>query len=309
MRVEPSASTIGEAAAAVARAQTPTGMQGFPEGPEIGAVAGFLLKLLRGSLGLTQVELAEELAVDDSTIQGWESGRRPLCALKGSELVRLGRALAGLGAPVRAVSQLPLAVEADEFLTTCINAGGTPMTVRDNPLGHAVHRRDFVAFATWPFTAVVPSIVRDLPLPKSRGPVADRPQLTSIQQQSFFDQMLVAAEAADDRAQLIRRQATYMLGFDTRPASATWLADQHRRIAVRAVDLRDVPGGIATRSASLALARQGDVEPVRHFIQGTLMENKQLLGTLTYWAYWLGEIPETYPDDEAMLTSGSDLWV
>jgi hypothetical protein len=104
------------------------------------------------------------------------------------------------------------------------------------------------------------------------------------------------------------RQATYMLGFDTRPASAMWLADQHRRTAVRALDVRDVPGGIATRSASLALARQGDVEPVRHFIQGTLSENNQLLGALTYWAYWLGEIPETYPDDEAMLTSGSHLW-
>lgn len=308
MRVQPSASTIGEAADAVVRARTLTGVQGFPEGPESGAVAGFLLKLLRGSLGLTQVELAEQLVVDDSTIQGWESGRRPLCALKGSDLLRLGRALASLGAPVGAVSQLPLAVEADEFLTTCINAGGTLMSVRDNPLGHAVHRRDFVAFATWPFTGVVPSVVRDLPLPKSRGPVADRPQLTSVQQRSFFDQMLVAAEAADDRTQLIRRQATYMLGFDNRPSSATWLADQHGRIAIRAVDLRDVPGGIATRSASLALARQGDPEPIRHFIQGTLTENKQLLGTLTYWAYWLGEIPETYPDDQAMLTAGSDLW-
>ncbi|MEV4260580.1 helix-turn-helix transcriptional regulator [Kribbella sp. NPDC049584] len=283
-------------------------MQGFPDGPEIGVVAGFLLKLLRGSLGLTQVELAEELAVDDSTIQGWESGRRPLCALRGSELLRLGRAVAALGAPVSAVSMLPLAVEADELLATCINAGGAPMSTRDNPLGHAVHRRDFVAFATWPFTGVVPSAVRDLPLPKSRGPAADKPQLTAVQRQSFFDQMLVSAEAADERTQLIRRQATYMLGFDTRPSSAIWLADQHRRIAVRALDIRDVPGGIATRSASLALARQGDVEPVRHFIQGTLSESNQLLGALTYWAYWLGEIPETYPNDETMLTSGSPLW-
>src|SRR4051812_16700847 len=172
-------------------------MQGFPEGPEIGAVAGFLLKLLRGSLGLTQVELAEELAVDDSTVQGWESGRRPLCALRGSELLRLGRAVAALGAPVSAVSRLPLAVEADEFLATCINAGGMPMSLRDNPLGHAVHRRDFVAFATWPFTGVVPSAVRGLPLPKSRGPSADRPQLTDVQQRSFFDQMLISAEAAN----------------------------------------------------------------------------------------------------------------
>ncbi|MGY4770316.1 helix-turn-helix domain-containing protein (plasmid) [Kribbella sp. CWNU-51] len=298
----------GEAADAVVRSRTLTGMQGFPEGPEIGVVAGFLLKLLRGSLGLTQVELAEELAVDDSTLQGWESGRRPLCALRGSELLRLGRALAALGAPVSAVSMLSLAVEADELLATCINAAGTPMSVRDNPLGHAVHRRDFVAFATWPFTGVAPSSVRGLPLPRSRGPVADKPQLTDVQRQSFFDQMLVSAEAADDGAQLIRRQATYMLGFDTRSSSAIWLADQHRRIAVRALDVRDVPGGIATRSASLALARQGDVEPVRHFIQGTLSENNQLLGALTYWAYWLGEIPETYPDDEAMLTSGSELW-
>jgi transcriptional regulator with XRE-family HTH domain len=283
-------------------------MRGSVDGPELGVVAGFLLKLLRGSTGLTQTELAAELAVDDSTVQGWESGRRPLSALRSTEVLRLGRALKALGAPVFGVSMLPRAIEADEFLTTCVHADGTLMPPRQNPLGHSVHRRDFVAFVTWPFTGIVPSAVRSLPLPKSRGPVADRPQLTANQRQQFFDHMLVSAESATDKTQLIRRQATYLLGFDQRPASAEWLAEQQRRTAVRSIDLRDVPSGIASRSASLALARQGDIDPVRHFIQGTLSENRQLMGALTYWAYWLGEIPETYSDDESMLTAGRELW-
>jgi transcriptional regulator with XRE-family HTH domain len=287
---------------------TLTGVKGLADGPELGIVAGYLLKLLRGSLGCTQTELADLLLVDGSTVQGWESGRRPLSALRSVELLRLGRSLSGLGAPVTAVSLLPLAVQADEFLSTCIGAGSSVLPEALNPLGQAVHRRDFVAFVTWPLTGIAPSAVRSLPTPKSRGPVADRPTLTSSQLTQFFDQMQTSAEAASDQAKLIRRQATYLLGFDTRPGSAEWLSTHHQRTAIRAIDARDVPSGIVSRSASLALARQGDLEPVRHFIQGTLSESNQLMGALTYWAYWLGEVPDAYANDEAMVTQAADLW-
>lgn len=290
------------------RPLTLTGVKGFADGPEIGIVAGYLLKLLRGSLGCTQTELADLLLVDGSTVQGWESGRRPLSALRSVELVRLGRTLSGLGAPLTAVSLLPMAVEADEFLTTCISAAASVLPEAVNPLGQSVHRRDFVAFVTWPLTGVAPSVVRSLPTPKSRGPVADRPVLTASQLTRFFDQMQTSAEAASDQAKLIRRQATYLLGFDTRPGSAEWLSTHHQRTAVRSIDARDVPSGIVSRSASLALARRGDLEPVRHFIQGTLSESNQLMGALTYWAYWLGEVPDAYADDEALVTQAADLW-
>jgi transcriptional regulator with XRE-family HTH domain len=292
----------------VTRPQTLTGPQGFSSIPELGVVAGHLLKLIRGSLACTQADLADHLLVDGSTVQGWESGRRPLSALRSVELVRLGRSLSALGAPLTAVSLLPLAVEADEFLSTCIAAGGSILPESLNPLGQSVHRRDFVAFVTWPLTGVAPSAVRSLPAPKARGPVSHRPSLTATQLSQFFDQMQVSAESASEQAKLIKRQATYLLGFDTRAGSSEWLRRQHHRTAVRSIDARDVPAGIVSRSASLALARHGDLEPVRHFIQGTLSESEQLMGALTYWAYWLGEIPETYASDEMMVTQAADLW-
>jgi hypothetical protein len=124
----------------------------------------------------------------------------------------------------------------------------------------------------------------------------------------FFDQMQTSAESASGQANLINRQGTYLLGFDSRPGSAEWLRRQHHRTAVQSIDARDVPAGIVSRSASLALARHGDLDPVRHFIQGTLSESDQLMGALTYWAYWLGEIPETYVCDETMITQAADLW-
>lgn len=57
----------------------------------LGAVSGFLLKLIRESAALTQVQLAEKLGVDVASVQGWESGRRPLAALRAVDLMRLRR--------------------------------------------------------------------------------------------------------------------------------------------------------------------------------------------------------------------------
>ncbi|WP_442785364.1 helix-turn-helix domain-containing protein [Amycolatopsis sp. H20-H5] len=46
-----------------------------------GVVSGFVLKLARQAAGLTQEALAERLSADVSSVQGWESGRRPLAAM------------------------------------------------------------------------------------------------------------------------------------------------------------------------------------------------------------------------------------
>ncbi|ADB34573.1 transcriptional regulator, XRE family [Kribbella flavida DSM 17836] len=290
------------------RGQTLTGLQGSDDVPELGVVSGYLLKLIRGSLGCTQVELAERLGVDDNTVQGWESGRRPLSALRAVDLSRLSQRLTLLGAPAVATSLLATAIEADGFLTTAIRAGSAEIPIWENPLASSVHRRSFVALVTWPFTGIVPSTVRHLPIPKGRGPVADRPQLSRAMQRLFFDQMLTSAEIAGHQATLLRRQATYLLAFDDRKESAQWLAREHRRTAARAIDERDLPSGILSRTASLAIARQGDLDPVRHFIQGTLADNNQTLASLTYWAYWLGEIPETFSDDGEMVELGARSW-
>lgn len=290
------------------RGQTLTGVQGSSETPELGVISGYLLKLMRGAIGCTQVDLAERLGVDDNTVQGWESGRRPLSALRAADVTRLAQRLGMMGAPAVATALLHSAIEADAFLTTAVRAGGSPLPLWENPLASSVHRRSFVALVTWPFTGIVPSSVRHLPIPKARGPVADRPQLSSLMQRQFFDQMLTSAEMAGNDATLLRRQATYMLAFDERKESIHWLTREHRRTAARSIDERDLPSGILSRTASLALARQGDLDPVRHFIQGTLADHDQTIASLTYWAYWLGEIPDTFANDGEMVEQGAKSW-
>jgi DNA-binding transcriptional regulator YiaG len=46
-----------------------------------GRISGYVLKVIRESLGQTQERLAERLGVSAATVQGWESGRRPLMAM------------------------------------------------------------------------------------------------------------------------------------------------------------------------------------------------------------------------------------
>ena len=45
--------------------------------PHRGEVTGYLFKLIRESIPLTQEQLAVDLDVDRVTVQSWESGRRP----------------------------------------------------------------------------------------------------------------------------------------------------------------------------------------------------------------------------------------
>ncbi|MER7623818.1 helix-turn-helix transcriptional regulator [Streptomyces sp. NPDC126503] len=67
-------------------------------------MAGFVLRLAREAAPLTQDRLAQELGVDTGTVQGWESGRRPLANVKAGRLLELRRrlpALAGRLPPAR----------------------------------------------------------------------------------------------------------------------------------------------------------------------------------------------------------------
>src|SRR4051812_35654148 len=93
---------------------TLTGSQGSRS---IGLVSGFVLKLARESTGLTQDKFAQELAVGVHTVQGWESGRRPLSAINAGELLSLCARLTRLGAPTTTGRHLLEAIEADQVLS------------------------------------------------------------------------------------------------------------------------------------------------------------------------------------------------
>ncbi len=98
-------------------------MDGSQNSPRcLGAVSGFLLKLIRESTELTQVQLAEKLGVDVASVQGWES-RRPLAALRAADLLRLRSWLMRCGARVTLLAMLEDAIQADLIVTEMVQAG------------------------------------------------------------------------------------------------------------------------------------------------------------------------------------------
>jgi transcriptional regulator with XRE-family HTH domain len=275
-----------------------------------GIVSGYILKLIRESVGLTQVVLAEKLTVDVATVQGWESGRRSLTALRADELARLRIRLVGLGARPSVVSLLTNAVEADLVISDAVEAGDKVADAAHHSLAATVHRRDLTNLITWPFTGIAPSRVAQLPrLSSRRGPVADRPVLGADEQARFFDHLLVMSDACRGETNaLLRRQAIYLLGFDTRADSAEWLVSEQKR-ALRAAGRTDhVPSWVAVRSSAIALAQNGDREPLHAFVANGLVSGKQETANLNYWAYWVGEFPDVHADDDFMVSADHHDW-
>lgn len=85
-----------------------------------GRVSGYVFKLMRESLGRTQQQLAEDLPVSDATIQGWESGRRPLMAMPAGNFLVLRNRLRHLGATSPLLCALTLALETDHLLARAL---------------------------------------------------------------------------------------------------------------------------------------------------------------------------------------------
>lgn len=292
----------------MAASESRTGMRGLVSpSSEVGVVSGFVLKLIRGSIGFTQADMAERLGVDISSIQGWETGKRPLTAQRAADLLRLKTRLVMLGGSPAAVGTLQDAIEADGILSLAIAAGGQPVSLDMNPLAAAVHRRSLVHMITWPFTGISPPPLRDLPSAPARGPVAKRPNLSKGDQVRFFDHLLATVDSRQaSQLPVLRRQATYLLGFDQRKESADWLSAEHRRAFVAGTASADLPAGIAARSATVALARRGDSDPLRYFIKHTLSREDHAAANLAYWAYWLGEITESYADDSFLIAGAEE---
>ncbi|MBB5159661.1 hypothetical protein [Saccharopolyspora phatthalungensis] len=79
-----------------------------------------------------------------------------------------------------------------------------------------------------------------------------------------------------------------------------------RAADVRAArDIREwSPEWAVTRSRAISAAAAGDLEPLSRFIEQGLGTEDAVKANLAYWAYWVGEIPERWISDAAMLTNG-----
>jgi transcriptional regulator with XRE-family HTH domain len=281
--------------------RTLRGSQGSPRC--LGAVSGFLLKLVRESAGLTQVQLAETLDLDVASVQGWESGRRPLTALRAADLVRLRCRLLQEGARPTSLAMLDDAIQADLIIAQTVHAGGRLIETTGHPLGATVHQCKLTDLITWPFTGIAPLALQDLVTVRTRrGPVPDRPPLDEQNRTRFFDHLLVTADAnQDEYAALPRRQAVYLLSFDTRASTAEWLRAEQLRALRHAGRTDQVPSWVNVRSSAVALAFEGDREPLRAFVERTVATEALEQANLNYWAYWVGELDGIQVDDDFMV--------
>lgn len=267
-----------------------------------GTVSGFLFKLIRESTGLTQVQLAEQFGMDPASVQSWESGRRPLAALRTADLMRLRVWLIRRGAQPTLLATLGDAIQADLSITDILRADHWIVEDGRHPLGATVHHRRLSNLITWPLTGIVPEPLRDfLTARVQHGPAPDQPALTVDERRSFFDHLLVLADAQirDDTA-LARRQATYLLGFDTRTSTTEWLHAEYRRALRDAGNVDQVPAWVVVRSSAVALAYGGDRDPLRVFLRRTCATHQLEQANLNYWAYWAGELDTIEVDDSFM---------
>src|SRR5258708_221182 len=171
-------------------AHGPTTLTGSQGSRAIGLVSGFVLKLARQSAALTQENLAEALGVDTTTVQGWESGRRPLSAVNAGEFLRLCGRLSRLGAPASTGRHLREAIEADHVLSTGITAGGAWVDPNSHPLAASVHRWTVTNLITWPIIGKMPQHLHEFtPRTPRRGPTPVRPTLGSQERTRFVDHL------------------------------------------------------------------------------------------------------------------------
>ncbi|MEU4621306.1 helix-turn-helix transcriptional regulator [Actinoplanes sp. NPDC023801] len=275
----------------------------------IGTVSGFVLKLARQSAALTQEKLAAAVGVDVTTIQGWESGRRPLSAVSAGDFLRLCGRLSRLGAPAATGRHLREAIEADQVLSTGIIAGHAWVDPDNHPLAASVHRWTLTNLILWPILGRTPSHLHEfvVQIPR-RGPAPLRPVLTAEERTRFLDHLLTVAEQATRTDEvLLRRQAVYLLGFDGRSEVVDWLrAEWHRAGRTRPLE-RDIAGLLEVRSASVALAVAGDSTHLYDFVE-KMTDQFQQAANLNYWAYWIGELSDEQTDDAFMADADTRSW-
>lgn len=256
-----------------------------------GVITGHLFKLARERTGLTQRGLAEAFGLDATTVQGWESGRRPLTAVSSAQFHAVRRHLLTGGADPALLVLFDVAMDADAVLMYALSDGGRADDFRSHPLAGWVFTRTSTHMITWALTGVVPAALPPAPtnIPRRRGPTPEGPLLAPLEREAVFRHLRRYAEIAHragESAALLRRQAVYLCSYDTAPDTHAWLADMRTR---RPPDPTQGAWAWAdARSVATSLTRYGQYDALYAFIERGLADDAGELANLNYWAYWLG---------------------
>ncbi|WP_236653320.1 helix-turn-helix domain-containing protein [Streptacidiphilus melanogenes] len=274
-----------------------------------GIISGYVLRLVRESTGRTQIGFAEEVAVDLATVQGWESGRRPLANMKAGSLLDLRRRLPLLGADPALMQLLDPALDADRIITATLEP---PPQAERHPLAGWVHTRTTAHMIAWAVNGTPPPLIAARPQPVRRGAVPTAPLLPAQQKADLFGRLRDAADSAHlagQAAPLLRRQALYLTSYDRSPGASSWTAlALHQRRGVLSVRGWS-PAWAEARSVATALARQGDHQPLSDFITRALVDDdRSEAANLNYWAYWLGAAQQPQASDGFMADTDMPGW-
>jgi DNA-binding transcriptional regulator YiaG len=261
-----------------------------------GRVSGYVFKLIREHVGRTQEELAADLGVGPATIQGWESGRRPIMSMPTGSFLAMRTRIRRLGAHPSLLDALDSAMEADHFLAQALSTPHSRAEPDGHLLGSWVITRPFTEMVTWPISGKKPDALGGVgDVPRRRGPVPGGPAFGADERRHIIEHLQTVAERAgrrDASGLLLRRQAYYLIGFDEREDTARWLADMYR------AGRRTLPphGGWSpawplTRSTVSAMTRAGDgYDAMRQFITTGLCDEAGEAANLNYWAFWTGDL-------------------
>jgi DNA-binding transcriptional regulator YiaG len=273
-------------------------------------IAGYVLKLARESVGLTQEGLASHLYADPHTVHSWETGRRPLTATHADTFISLQHKLARLGVSSLLLNSLRTALEADYVLGYILTSNlDDTQRIIDHPLGVSLLSSSLSGMLAWPLIGSTPSELRQVGRISRRGPVSANPTLPATDRQRFFHQLRLDVERSlplrEKTAQhaVLVHQACFRAAWDTSPLTGQWLHDMWRsELAVGRLDHWS-PRWLTVRSLAIARARQGDIESLDQFVSMGHSSELCEVANLNYLAYWVGEISPSQTDNDFMIST------
>lgn len=258
------------------------------EGPLVGRVAGAVLKALREHAGLTQAGFAERLGAGVTTVQGWETGRRPLINARFGDLQGIRRLLRVHDVPADLLGVWDQALTADAILGE-IGTSSPEM----HPLALTVPDRTLTELLAWPITGIAPQQLDGV---RARLPM-------DVEARDYMAAGLRAAadhSTDDERGAMLRRQARFLV--ITHEASQDWLAHTAQRDRPTRRQLEEwSPAWPVARSHAVSAAVAGDPDALQQFIHDGLTTDRGIAANLSYWAYWVGEIRTPWSSDAEML--------
>lgn len=239
-----------------------------------------------------------ELGVGLTTVQAWESGRRPLINSRYADVRRLQRQLGAAGTGAELLHLLDQALAVDSIFADL--RSGEPDR---HPLTRVVPDRTMCELLAWPLGGELP---RQLDGTNARLELpADVRDAVAADLRATVDQATTRAEDSAATS-MLRRQVRFLVKAN--PASADWLNEQAARDTRAIPDLRRwSPRWPVARAHAVFAAAMGNTEPVRRFITEGLASDDAITANLNYWAYWVGEHRTIWATD-ADMTNPNDEW-